>query len=129
MKRNNGYQYNKVPKRYSDGFKFDSKAEENYYYYLKASVKNKRIKSFEMKKKYILLDKFKHPKTGKMIRAVTYTPDFEVTHLDGSVEVIDIKGFKTDVFKIKMKLFMDRYKVPLILMKYDSKSAMFYEID
>lgn len=126
---NNTVQYNKVEKQYVDDIKFDSKAEARYYLLLKQKLKNGFIKSFELKKKYILVDKFKHPGTGKTIRSITYTPDFEVTYLDGSIEVIDIKGFKTEVFKLKMKLFMNRYGVPLVLIKYDGRKKIFYKID
>lgn len=121
-------QYNKVPKQYEDGHKFDSLAEKRYYLELNRKLKRGKIKSFEMQVKYILVDKFKHPRTGKTVRAITYTPDFVVTYPDGSVEVIDIKGFQTEVFKIKAKLFMNRYGVPLILIKYDGRTGFFYEI-
>ena len=45
---------------------------------------------------------------------VTYRPDFIVCHAD-RVEVVDVKGMKTDVFKIKKKLLEARFDVTLVL--------------
>lgn len=112
-----------------DGIVLDSKAEAGYYRYLKRQQAKGKVLSFEMQKTYELLPKFKHPKTGKAVRAIKYIPDFVVTYADGSVEVIDIKGFaKNPVFLIKQKLFMYKYQVPLVLIKYDSRTGLFYEI-
>lgn len=112
-----------------DGIVFDSKAEAGYYRYLKRQQAKGKVLSFEMQKTYELLPKFRHPKTGKAVRAIKYIPDFVVTYADGSVEVIDIKGFaKNPVFLIKQKLFMYKYQVPLVLIKYDSRTGLFYEI-
>ena len=38
------------------------------------------------------------------IKICNYYMDFKVIHLDGSVELIEVKGYKTDVWKIKYKL-------------------------
>lgn len=108
---------------------FDSKAEAGYYRYLKRQQAKGKVASFEMQKTYELLPKFQHPKTGKAVRAIKYIPDFVVTYADGSVEVIDVKGFaKNPVFLIKQKLFMHKYQIPLVLIKYDSRTGLFYEI-
>lgn len=111
-----------------DGIVFDSKAEAGYYRYLKRQQAKGKVLSFERQKTYELLPKFRHPKTGKAVRAIKYIPDFVVTYADGRVEVIDIKGVQTEAFKLKAKLFMTKYQVPLILIKYDSRTGLFYEI-
>ena len=112
-----------------DGHIFDSKAEAKYYSYLLVLQARGEVKSFEMQKPYELLPKFRHPKTGKAVRAIKYIPDFVVTYADDSVEVIDIKGFvKNPVFLIKQKLFMYKFEVPLIIVKYDYKKNVFYEV-
>ena len=112
-----------------DGIKFDSVAESRYYKYLLGLLNEGVVESFEMQKPYTLLDKFPHPKTGKTIRAIKYVPDFEVIYTDGRVEVVDIKGFmKNPVFLLKAKLFMFRYQVPLLVVKYDSKTKTFVEV-
>ena len=40
---------------------------------------------------------------GKLI--CTYICDFEITHLDGRTELVEIKGLETPVWRIKEKLF------------------------
>lgn len=90
-----------------DGFKFDSKAEGNYYLALKEKQRRGEIQCFKLQPRYLLQDKFK--KNGKTYRKIEYIADFEVIHLDGSIEVIDVKGVKTEAFKIKHKLFEKAY--------------------
>lgn len=112
-----------------NGIIFDSRAEGRYYEHLLDLMHDGVVESFEMQKPYTLLDKFAHPKTGKTIRAIKYVPDFEVIYSDGRVEVVDIKGFmKNPVFLLKAKLFMFRYQVPLLVVKYDSKTKTFVEV-
>ena len=122
----NKYNANKVT---VDGITFDSVAESRYYKYLLGLLNEGVVESFEMQKSYTLLDKFAHPKTGKTIRAIKYVPDFEVIYTDGRVEVVDVKGFmKNPVFLLKAKLFMFRYQVPLLVVKWDSKTKTFVEV-
>lgn len=112
-----------------DGITFMSRAEGRYYEHLLDLMHDGVVESFEMQKPYTLLDKFAHPKTGKTIRAIKYIPDFEVIYTDGRVEVVDIKGFmKNPVFLLKAKLFMFRYQVPLVVIKYDGKTKTFVEV-
>lgn len=111
-----------------DGIKFDSVAESRYYKYLLGLLNEGVVESFEMQKTYTLLDKFPHPKTGKTIRAIKYVPDFEVIYTDGRVEVVDVKGMQTDVFRMKCKLFMFRYQIPLVLVKYNRTTKKFVEV-
>ena len=81
-----------------------------------------------MQKVFTLLDRFAHPHTGRIVRAVTYRADFEVYYTDGRVEVVDVKGFmKNPVFLIKQKLFMFRYQIPLVLLKWSTASKKFVE--
>jgi hypothetical protein len=89
-----------------DGFRFDSIAEGAFYSSLKLMKKAKKIDDFELQPKYVLQDSFKH--NGKTFRAITYTADFLVTR--GEIQdVIDVKGMSTEVFKLKMKLFIKKY--------------------
>ena len=109
-----------------DGILFDSIAESKYYQQLKWAKENKVIKKFELQPKFILQEKFK--KYDKTFLPITYKADFLVTSLDGSVEVIDIKGYPDQKFPIKRKMF--EYKFPnysLKVLKY-SKTKGFYEI-
>ena len=84
-----------------DGVKFDSKLELFCY-----DLLTKLNFEFEFQKKIILIDSFKYNK--KAIRPITLTVDFVVKHNDIDY-YIDIKGFATDVSKIKYK--MPRYQL------------------
>jgi hypothetical protein len=84
-----------------DGVKFDSKLEL-YCHDLLTKLKF----DFEFQKKIILIDSFKYNK--KAIRPITLTVDFVVKHNDIDY-YIDIKGFATDVSKIKYKML--RYQL------------------
>ena len=112
-----------------DGITFDSKAEGRYYEHLLKLKKTGAVEDFEMQKAFTLLDRFAHPQTGRIVRAVTYRADFEVYYTDGRVEVVDVKGFmKNPVFLIKQKLFMFRYQIPLVIVKWDAKTKTFVEV-
>ena len=125
MVQKNKYNAKKVE---VDGIIFSSKAESFYYEHLLGLMESGVVESFEMQKPYTLLDKFPHPKTGKTIRAIKYVPDFEVIYTDGRVEVVDVKGMQTDVFRMKCKLFMFRYQIPLVLVKYNRTTKKFVEV-
>lgn len=86
-----------------DGYVFDSLDESKYYEALKERMYRREILNFELQPKYTLIPSFK--KDGKTHRAMTYTPDFRVYHLDGSEELIDVKGFSTQQGEIRYKLF------------------------
>ena len=49
-------------------------------------------------------------KNGKRHRPITYRADFRVRYKDGHEAIIDVKGYKTQVFRIKQKMF--EYKYP-----------------
>ena len=111
-----------------DGHVFDSRLEGRYYEHLLYLMNDGVVESFEMKKSYTLLDKFPHPKTGKTVRAIKYTPDFEVIYADGHVEVVDTKGMKTRDFIMRCKMFMFRYQIPLVIIAWDRKTKTFVEV-
>jgi hypothetical protein len=84
-----------------DGVKFDSKLELFCH-----DLLTKMNFEFEFQKKIILIDGFRYNK--KAIRPITLTVDFVVKHNDIDY-YIDIKGFATDVSKIKYKML--RYQL------------------
>lgn len=71
------------------------------------------------------MDKFRNPGSGKAVRAIKYKADFEVMYADGGVEVVDVKGMMTDIFRMKAKLFMNRYGIPLVIVKYSVRKNEF----
>lgn len=99
-----------------DGIKFDSKIEARYYEELKSQQEKEQILFFRIQPRYLLQGPF--DKNGKKYRKIEYVADFEVHHLDGSIEVIDVKGMETEAFKIKKKLFEKIYPHRLSLITY-----------
>lgn len=94
-----------------DGHIFDSKAEADRYCELKLLEKAHIIHGLEIHPSFILQEHFKHE--GVWERAITYEADFKYTE-SGRVIVEDVKGMKTDVYKIKRKLFLKRYGADVV---------------
>lgn len=109
-----------------DGITFDSRAEAKYYEQLKWLKVSKQIKDFKLQPRFLLQEAFK--KNGKTFRKIEYIADFEVHKLDGSIEIIDIKGVETKEFAIKRKLYERLYDTPLKVLALD-KSLGFIELD
>lgn len=110
-----------------DDIIFDSKAEANYYLQLKWLKDNKQILFFRLQPSYLLQEAF--DKDGKKFRRIDYKADFEAHHLDGSIEVIDVKGIETEAFKIKRKLFEYKYPHKLSLITYSEQWGGWIELD
>ena len=102
--RRNKYNNRKVE---LDGHVFDSQMEADYYAQLKLREKAGEILFFRIQPEYLLQPEFE--KDGKKHRAIWYIADFEIHHNDGSIEVVDVKGVKTQVFRIKEKMFHKKY--------------------
>jgi len=93
-----------------DGHKFDSKKEAQYYLYLKSELKKGAIYNLELQKEFILQESFKL--NNKTRRKITYKADFTYkTTKDDRIHVIDVKGFKTEIYRLKKKLFEKRYGI------------------
>jgi hypothetical protein len=110
-----------------DGHVFDSKIEARYYEQLKWLQEHNQILFFRLQPRYLLQDSFR--KDGKTYRKIEYIADFEVHHLDGSIEVIDVKGYETEVFKIKRKLFEKKYPHKLSIVTYVKKYGGWITLD
>lgn len=110
-----------------DGHVFDSKIEARYYEQLKWLQEHEQILFFRLQPRYLLQEAF--TKDGKTYRKIEYIADFEVHHLDGSIEVIDVKGYETEAFKIKRKLFEKKYPHKLSLVTYVKKYGGWIELD
>ena len=108
-----------------DGITFDSKEEARYYEYLKTKRAAGRIQNFELQPNYTLQPSFK--RDGKTIRAITYTADFLVYHLDGSEEVIDVKGMETQQGIMRRKMMQYRY--PELKLTWICRSLKFGDKD
>ena len=89
-----------------DGYTFDSIMEADRYCALKLLEKAKVISMLEIHPAFILQEPFTYE--GKWERAITYEADFRYME-GGRLVVEDVKGMKTDVYKIKRKMFLKRY--------------------
>ena len=92
------YRANKVE---IDGIKFDSQKEGNYYNELKLRLQAKEIKGFCRQAEFILAPNLR------------YKADFIVINNDGTCEIIDVKGFKTQVYKDKKKVIEDKFNLEI----------------
>lgn len=84
------------------GYTFDSKAEALHFLVLQDMVKQGEIRSFRYHVPYKLFGK-----NGTEVGS--HETDFEVLNLDGSLEIQEVKGYTTDTWKLKKKLFEDNY--------------------
>ena len=94
-----------------DGHKFDSRHEAEIYLYLKQQEQDGNISQLKLQVPFILQDKFKI--NGRTVREIKYLADFTFTNSEGQLEVWDAKGYKTDVYSLKKKLFEYRYGVEI----------------
>jgi hypothetical protein len=92
--------YNRSPKeeRTTEGIIFDSKKEMNYYLQLK---QNPDISFFLRQVPFHLPGKVK------------YRADFMVVYPDNRIEFIDVKGMRTDMYKLKKKQVESLYPVKI----------------
>lgn len=84
--------------------KFDSNKERDYYLILKDRAKRGEIRHLSRQYEIEIQPAFTD-KQGNKIRAITYKADFYFyDKILKSWRVIDVKGFKTEVYKLKKKL-------------------------
>lgn len=87
-----------------DGIKFDSIKESNRYRELKLLQKANLITELELQKKFELQPSYINNKCQK-VRAITYIADFFYYDKQKDQYIIeDVKGYRTDVYKLKKKL-------------------------
>lgn len=107
-----------------DGIKFDSKAEGEFYLYLRRKEDKGEIALIGVHPKVRLQDKFSL--AGKTYPAITYAPDFHVEFVDGRELYFDVKGMSTPVALLKYKMYMhlqytrpEFARVPLLWVKLE----------
>jgi Protein of unknown function (DUF1064) len=129
---------NKIPKgrdglkkhleSFPDAIAFDSKSEYLTYVYLLDLIEKKEIQNLQIKKCFPLVEKRKwwnnFKKKWDIVRELVYISDFSFER-DGNNVVLDCKGWKEvidkktgktkctvyydEIYKIKKKLFLDKY--------------------
>lgn len=109
--------YNNAKPEYYDPdlketLKFDSNKEFEYYLLLKDRLKRGEIYELKRQVKLLIQPAFIAP-NGEKIKEISYIADFVYTTIDRGQGVvkqhyIDVKGFKTDVYRLKKKLLAYR---------------------
>ena len=89
-----------------DGISFDSRKEADRYLILKGMEEGGIIEDLRRQVRYELVPAF--DVGGRHYRPVYYVADFVYVE-DGKEIVEDVKGMRTDVYKLKSKLFARRY--------------------
>ncbi len=92
-----------------DGITFDSIKEGKRYQELKLLERAKEISGLKLQPQFELQPSFK--KNGKIYKKITYKADF--MYFDNRLNktiVEDVKGFKTEVYKLKKKIFEYNFK-------------------
>jgi hypothetical protein len=103
-----------------DGNVFDSKKEARRYYELLTLERAGVISDLQRQVKYVLIPAQREPdiigprggrRPGKLLeRECAYIADF--VYLEGGKTVVeDAKGMRTEVYKIKKKLMLERYGI------------------
>lgn len=87
-----------------DGITFDSNKEAKRYTVLRSLQQDGYIEDLKLQVPFELIPK----QDGE--RAVKYIADFVYYDIEKQIHIVeDVKGFKTDVYKLKRKLFKYRY--------------------
>lgn len=92
---------------------FDSKLESHVYLKI-LELSEKYNFAYELQPEYMLIDRFSIG--SKRYRKTVYKGDFNIV-INGKIHTIDVKGFMTDVFKLKRKLFAKIYNREVIVIK------------
>lgn len=91
-----------------DGITFDSRREADRYIVLKGMEEEGAIGDLRRQVRYELIQAF--DVDGKHYRPVFYVADFVYVDKEtGKTVVEDVKGMRTDVYRLKSKLFARRY--------------------
>lgn len=89
-----------------DDITFDSRREADRYLVLRDMEEDGSIEDLRRQVRYELVPAF--DVDGRHYRPVYYVADFVYVE-DGKTIVEDVKGMRTDVYKLKSKLFAKRY--------------------
>ena len=95
-------------KTFVDGMLFDSKAEAARWQELQLLERAGEVSGIERQVTYELIPK----QPGE--RAVKYIADFRYKTKEGQTIVEDVKGFKTEVYKIKRKLMLHVHGIRVV---------------
>lgn len=97
--------YGNKKTRYN-GRVYDSKKEANRAMEIDLMIRSGDVKSVEVQPSFPIVV------NGKKI--CTYKADFKITYSDGDVVIEDVKGMRTDVYKIKKRLVEALYGINIL---------------
>lgn len=106
-----GNKYRNIKSEYN-GVVYDSKLEAKKAWELDLLLRAGEIRDLERQKKFILLDGFVNNK-GEKVRPIFYVADFVFYDISKKIWVVmDTKSpaTRTQVYKLKKKLFESKYK-------------------
>lgn len=96
----------KARKTVVDGITFDSKKEASHYCDLKLLERAKVIRDLQLQVPFVLIDKSPYG------RAIKYVADF-VYYENNKMVVVDVKGVKTPVYRLKKRMMAERYGIEI----------------
>lgn len=99
--------YNAV-RRAVDGIMFASVAEARRYGELELLLQAGKITELKLQPEFELLPAFEY--NGEKIRAIKYRADFSYKDDEGLTAIEDVKGMRTEVYKLKRKMFLNIIK-------------------
>ena len=101
-----------------DGINFQSRLEARRYTQLKQMEKEGVIHNLVLQPKFLIQEKFEDPYTHKKYQPIHYIGDFLYV-AEGCQQVVEeIKGFATEVFRLKFKLVIHKYpEIKFVLLK------------
>lgn len=97
--------------------KFDSRKEARYFDELMIRARAGEIRDLKLQPEFTLQEAYTTPE-GKKVKAIRYRADFSFERRTKPdtygyehwvLEVVDVKGFKTDIYKMKRKMFLNKY--------------------
>lgn len=98
----------KAIKTVVDGITFDSRKEGRRYRELRLLEKEGVIKDLCLQPHFLLQEAYS--KNGRAVRKIEYIADFSYYDLEKDKFVVeDVKGLKTDVYRLKKKIFEYKY--------------------
>ena len=95
----------------SNGIKFQSKKEARYYNLLLALQEQGKIHSLRCQVPFSFVINGEEMRNPDSNRVIKYIADFEYFTSDGERKIVDVKGFKTDIYKLKKALMMACHQV------------------
>lgn len=114
MKMTHNYhsKYGNTKIRDLDGQSFDSKREARRWHDLQLLERAGLITDLRRQVKFVLIPTQRI--NGKVVeKECSYYADFVYQH-DGQTIVEDCKGYRTDVYKIKRKLMLEKYGIRIL---------------